>query len=132
MTPKKAIELLTKEKSWWVNFADNDDAYWTAQEYLDAYELVIDALEKADKYRWHDLRENPADLPKEMEPGDDFSVDVLLAIRFDEDEPGDEYTYTVGYVNVINDDTFEWWACTDSSSHRIIKPSHVVKWRYID
>lgn len=27
------------------------------------YPLVIEALEKADKYRWHDLRKNPDDLP---------------------------------------------------------------------
>ena len=27
-------------------------------------ELAIKALEKADKYRWHDLRKNPDDLPE--------------------------------------------------------------------
>ena len=26
--------------------------------------LAIEALEKADKYRWHDLRKNPDDLPE--------------------------------------------------------------------
>ena len=26
--------------------------------------LVIEVLKKADKYKWHDLRENPDDLPE--------------------------------------------------------------------
>ena len=31
---------------------------------LELHKIVIDALEKADKYRWHDLRKNPDDLPE--------------------------------------------------------------------
>lgn len=30
---------------------------------LKAWHMAIEALEKADKYRWHDLRKNPDDLP---------------------------------------------------------------------
>ena len=34
----------------------------------DAVDFAIEVLEKADKYRWHDLRRNPDDLPpKETE-----------------------------------------------------------------
>ena len=33
-------------------------------EYYEAIEMAVDALEKADKYRWHDLRKNPDDLPE--------------------------------------------------------------------
>ena len=33
-------------------------------EILKLNKIVIDALEKADKYRWHDLRESPYDLPR--------------------------------------------------------------------
>ena len=29
-----------------------------------AIKISIEALEKADKYRWHDLRKNPDDLPE--------------------------------------------------------------------
>lgn len=32
-------------------------------------ELVIEAFEKADKYRWHDLRKNPNDLPEAIGGG---------------------------------------------------------------
>ena len=31
---------------------------------LEAWHMAIKALEKADKYRWHDLRKNPDDLPE--------------------------------------------------------------------
>ena len=31
---------------------------------LKAWHMAIKALEKADKYRWHDLRMNPDDLPE--------------------------------------------------------------------
>lgn len=30
-----------------------------------AYDVAIEALENADKYKWHDLRKNPDDLPKQ-------------------------------------------------------------------
>lgn len=31
----------------------------------EAIDVAIEVMEKAEKYRWHDLRENPDDLPKE-------------------------------------------------------------------
>ena len=40
--------------------------------------LAIKALEKADKYRWHDLRKNPDDLPEADEYG--CSEYVLIMI----------------------------------------------------
>ena len=40
--------------------------------------LAIKALEKADKYRWHDLRKNPDDLPKA--DGNSESEYVLVMI----------------------------------------------------
>ena len=39
------------------------DAYIKAKE--DACILAVEALKKADKYRWHDLRKNPDDLPED-------------------------------------------------------------------
>ena len=36
---------------------------------LKAWHMAIKALEKADKYRWHDLRKNPDDLPEGFECG---------------------------------------------------------------
>lgn len=38
-------------------------------EYYEAIEMAVYALEKADKYRWHDLRKNPDDLPEAIGGG---------------------------------------------------------------
>ena len=43
------------------------EAYIKAKE--DACILAVEALEKADKYRWHDLRKNPDDLPEAIGGG---------------------------------------------------------------
>ena len=37
---------------------------FTSSEFDDAIYMAIKALEKADKYKWHDLRKNPDDLPE--------------------------------------------------------------------
>ena len=44
----------------------------------EAIKMAIEALEKADKYRWHDLRKNPDDLPEADEYG--CSEYVLIII----------------------------------------------------
>ena len=40
---------------------------FTSSEFDDAIYVAIEALGKADKYRWHDLRKNPDDLPEGFE-----------------------------------------------------------------
>lgn len=45
---------------------------------VEAWNMAIKALEKADKYRWHDLRKNPDDLPEAI--GDSESEYVLIMI----------------------------------------------------
>ena len=52
------------------------DAYIKAKE--DACILAVEALEKADKYKWHDLRKNPDDLPEADEYGKSEYVLVRL------------------------------------------------------
>lgn len=47
-------------------------------EYYEAIEMAVDALKNADKYRWHDLRKNPDDLPEAI--GDSESEYVLIMI----------------------------------------------------
>ena len=44
----------------------------------DACILAVEALEKADKYRWHDLRKNPDDLPEADEYGCSEYVLVMI------------------------------------------------------
>ena len=45
---------------------------------LAAWDMAIKALEKADKYRWHDLRKNPDDLPESI--GDGYESDYVLVM----------------------------------------------------
>ena len=46
--------------------------------YYEAIEMAVDALEKADKYRWHDLRKNPDDLPEAI--GGGYESDYVLVM----------------------------------------------------
>ena len=52
------------------------EAYIKAKE--DACILAAEALEKADKYRWHDLRKNPDDLPEAI--GGGYESDYVLVM----------------------------------------------------
>ena len=45
---------------------------------LKAWHMAIEALEKADKYRWHDLRKNPDDLPEAI--GDGYESEYVLVM----------------------------------------------------
>ena len=57
MTNKEAIEQF-KERLAITDYGQQ------IPEYYEAIEMAVEALEKADKYRWHDLRKNPDDLPE--------------------------------------------------------------------
>ena len=45
---------------------------------LEAWIMAIKALKKADKYRWHDLRKNPDDLPEAI--GGGYESDYVLVM----------------------------------------------------
>ena len=62
MTIKEAIEQFKKRLA--ITFYRKQ-----IPEYYEAIEMAVDALEKADKYRWHDLRKNPDDLPEAIGGG---------------------------------------------------------------
>lgn len=57
MTNKEAIEQF-KERLAITDYRQQ------IPEYYEAIEMAVEALEKADKYRWHDLSKNPDDLPE--------------------------------------------------------------------
>ena len=72
MTNKEAIEQF-KERLAITDYRQQ------IPEYYEAIEMAVDALEEADKYRWHDLRKNPDDLPEAI--GDGYESEyVLVAI----------------------------------------------------
>ena len=57
MTNKEAIEQF-KERLAITDYRQQ------IPEYYEAIEMAVEALEKANKYRWHDLSKNPDDLPE--------------------------------------------------------------------
>ena len=71
MTNKEAIEQL-KERLAITDYRQQ------IPEYYETIEMAVEALEKADKYRWHDLRKNPDDLPEA--DGNSESEYVLVMI----------------------------------------------------
>ena len=79
---------------------------------VEAWDMAIKALEKADKYRWHDLRKNPNDLPEDNGYGESDYVLVLAGC-------------------------FEWnhceWACYSHSAKKwSTYVQEVFAWRYIE
>ena len=62
--------------------AEVDDVVYDStskvDELLQLNKIVIKALEKADKYRWHDLRKNPDDLPEAI--GDGYESEYVLVM----------------------------------------------------
>ena len=76
--------------------------------------IIRDALEKANKYRWHDLRKNPEDLP------DDFH-NVLICINGFEGTP-------IGVSIAMHNGLRNLWG-TESLSY---KDDEVIAWREIE
>ena len=81
-------------------------------EYYEAIEMAVDALEKADKYRWHDLRKNPYDLPEDNGYGKSEYVLVMIG-------------------------TPEWYSCewayySHNAKMWSIYEQNVFAWRYIE
>lgn len=62
MNNKEAIEILKKNKP-------TCDTRECGKKLCMAVDAAIKVLEKADKYRWHDLSKNPDDLPEAIGSG---------------------------------------------------------------
>ena len=93
----------------------DDDVYddiSKVDELLQLNKIVSEALKKADKYRWHDLRNNPDDLPEADEYGRSEFVFVMTG-------------------------TPEWYSCEWAYYHHdkklwSIYEQDVFAWRYIE
>ena len=82
-------------------------------EYYEAIEMAVDALEEADKYRWHDLRENPDDLPEAI-GGSYVSEYVFVMIG------------TPGWNNC------EWAYYKHNHKEWSTYEQNIIAWRYIE
>ena len=82
-------------------------------EYYEAIEMAVDALEEADKYKWHDLRKNPDDLPDAI--GDGYVSEYVLVM-----------IGTPGWNNC------EWAYYSHNAKMWSIYEQNVFAWRYIE
>ena len=78
MTNKEAIEMFKAIMKAEIERIPSHCGVDRIDEILELNKCVIKALEKADKYRWHDLRKNPDDLPEA--DGNSESEYVLVMI----------------------------------------------------
>lgn len=90
-----------------------------------AIEQAISAVEKEERYKWHDLRKDPNDLPEvfidyEVKDGK-FSDNVLVKTDYD--------TLIVAYMNLS---TGEWFNSSNEDECFHEEYGNVVKWKYID
>ena len=76
---------------------------------LEAWHMAIKALEKADKYRWHDLRKNPDDLPEGFEGGYESEY-VLVMIGTPEWNSCEwaYYSHNAKMWSIYEQDVFAW------------------------
>lgn len=67
MTHKEAMEVLKSDSCYECSYGTTNSAINCESDCVvkTATMIAIEALEKADKYRWHDLRKNTNDLPSD-------------------------------------------------------------------
>lgn len=103
---KRMIDIFPSQFALEMGIGDIDDI-------LELHKIVIDALEKADKYRWHDLRENPDDLPEAI-GGSYVSEYVFVMIG------------TPGWNNC------EWAYYKHNHKEWSTYEQNIIAWRYIE
>ena len=116
MTAKESLKILSGDFSD-VTLRDGESH---ADVYAEAFNMAYEALEKADKYRWHDLRKNPDDLP---------CKDGLYAITIQYDEESSEtgfgqYENMYGYTS--------GWSATMPSYGKIIAWKEIEPFEVIE
>ena len=101
MNNKEAIEILKKNKP-------TCDTRECGKKLCMAVDAAIEVLEKADKYRWHDLRKNPDDLPEA--DGNSESDYVLVMIGTPEWNSWEQAYYHHGkrLWSTYEQDVFAW------------------------
>ena len=122
MTKKEAIEIMARRifmskyeqaiKVLKILYSDKFQQF-TSSEFDDAIYVAIEALGKADKYRWHDLRKNPDDLPEAI-GGSYVSEYVFVMIG------------TPGWNNC------EWAYYKHNHKEWSTYEQNIIAWRYIE
>ena len=106
MTPQEVIDILKM-------FTTDEFQRCTSSEFDDAIYVAIEALEKADKYKWHDLRKNPDDLPEAI--GNGYESEYVLVM-----------IGTPGWNN------YEWAYYKHNHKEWSTYEQNIFAWRYIE
>ena len=77
-------------------------------ELLQLNKIVSKALKKADKYRWHDLRKNPNDLPEADEYGCSEYVLVMTGTPEWDNHEWAYYNHNTRMWSIYEQDVFAW------------------------
>lgn len=109
-------------------------------DYDGALKMGIEALKKAEEYKWHNLRENPDDLP-EIDSRVLFMPDMVKLKELGVNTEYEENVYT-GYFHIrykrkeFNNDFNRKWIEYDDfegvSTFGLYTPDEVIKWKYIE
>ncbi len=75
---------------------------------LQLNKIVSKALKKADKYRWHDLRKNPDDLPEADEYGCSEYVLVMTGTPEWDNHEWAYYNHNTRMWSTYGQDVFAW------------------------
>ena len=75
---------------------------------VEAWDMAIKALEKADKYRWHDLRKNPDDLPEADEYGCSEYVLVMTGTPEWDNHEWAYYNHNTRLWSTYEQNVFAW------------------------
>ena len=75
---------------------------------LGAWHMAIKALKKADKYRWHDLRKNPDDLPEDNGYGKSEYVLVMIGTPEWYSCEWAYYSHNAKMWSIYEQDVFAW------------------------
>ena len=73
-----------------------------------AIDRAIEALKKADKYKWHDLRKNPDDLPEADEYGCSEYVLAMTGTPEWDDYEWAYYNHNTGIWSTYGQNVFAW------------------------
>lgn len=145
MTNQKVVGIIKREKLC-VEKADSCDRncakcdlVMESSDIIQAYDKVIETFEKIEKYKWHDLRKNPDDLPKNdgwyycwlRNDTIDYGMDLYFYIKnkkFIDNRRKDVFNvykvmafcgFPEGYKQIYTDDTVD-------------RTSEVIAWRLVE
>lgn len=87
------------------------------------YNETVELVGKADKYRWHDLRKNPEELPEAWGFTEEDIYSLIVNVYTDK--------FSFPLVGYMNTETKEWFFPLEERTFKDCDLGNVVKWSNI-